>query len=983
MKTALRNLLFAAFLLLPGVAFAQCSFPTPVPANVVIGRLGVGPGPCQAIPFATLSSKLTGSTITLNSGNGQTAPGAMSGGNTYSFGATTDTPQFTGAGFGGAAPATGLEIYNAAVSPTLNGQGVFGASSTNGGILAGQGSTYDAVVGNKSLAVAMGVLTGTQNVVFAGNMTAAALLTSGTITGAVCMDASGHFIYAAAVNCFTVSGISVTAGKTLTVTNTITLSGTDGTTMTLPGASTTLAGLATNQTFSGTDTFSGTFNVSGTCQIAGVACGTFITQNYATPPAIGGTTPAAGSFTTLTATTPIALTSGGTNASTAAGARASAGLNVDGLTPHGDTNYQILATDRTVATSTTLTASRTWTLPAASSVNAGQHLYVQDFKGFVSNTNTLIIIRNGSDNINGGTGSQTINNANGGFLFISDGVSNWSAQALGAQATSGVASINGQTGNPSIVSGTAITVSTTGGNITVANAGATSVNNQTGAAVVLTPPAGRLTLISGVPEINVDTVGAQNVYYGPDGPGNLVPIYNGTVMSMYPFTSSATDQVGLTCALGGSSTWAAGTIFDVLITLNGGSPVCATRKWDSSMLPTGPTLITPSTSNTCGGAPCYITTGTGSTAWVRASAAFDGTVSKTAANSAVVAPSNTGTFANCSGQDWGSGNTQVLTQVVVTAPSDQPLFNSGLTFVQVVTQGSNDASNWQILDVRNVNPGTNGATYTISINASNNIPYRYNRWCVTGDGSSSVRFSQLQFFNSAGPITRRITKYNGILTNDALTTSTEICSNAACSSVSATGIAANQGTFVGTFQTDAGSAGQVSAYVNYGPSRVYNLWNAYNQRTINLRAGVPFLSSTQVYNYALTSTANVDWAPVQATTTFSMTILIGYAYEPLTVDMRHTGYANCASGAVCGGFEAGVGIDTTHGFSGTEVNFDVDTNTGWEGGLSGIAPTVTLPPFFGTHTFYGLHKLTYPASTATISIFTDIRGTMIMASWKG
>ena len=144
---------------------------------------------------------------------------------------------------------------------------------------------------------------------------------------------------------------------------------------------------------------------------------------------------------------PLSIARGGTGANTAAGARAASGLNIDELTSHGDSNYSIASTDRTVATSTTLTAPRTWTLPAASSVNPGQHLYIQDFKGFVSGTNTLTIGRNGSDTINGGTGSQVINTANGGFLFISDGVSNWSAQALGAQATPGaVSSFNTLTG---------------------------------------------------------------------------------------------------------------------------------------------------------------------------------------------------------------------------------------------------------------------------------------------------------------------------------------------------------------------------------------------------------------------------------------------------------------------------------------------------------------------------------------------------------
>lgn len=45
------------------------------------------------------------------------------------------------------------------------------------------------------------------------------------------------------------STLTIADGKTLTVNNTLTFSGTDGTTMTMPGASATLAGLATTQTF--------------------------------------------------------------------------------------------------------------------------------------------------------------------------------------------------------------------------------------------------------------------------------------------------------------------------------------------------------------------------------------------------------------------------------------------------------------------------------------------------------------------------------------------------------------------------------------------------------------------------------------------------------------------------------------------------------------------------------------------------------------
>lgn len=465
----MRRISATTCVLLLGIAAASAQpFPQNIPDHSVIGRLGsgTGQGPWQAIPFATLSAQLSGATITLNTGNGLTAPGAMSGGNTYTLGGTSDTVQMKALGLGGSAPATALEMYNAAVAPTGNGQAVAGASSANGGTYGGQGSLFDSSLINNAGSVAVGVSTGTQNAVFNGTITAGSLDTAGTIGGSLCRTAGGDILYKSGVNCFSTSGIVVAGGKTVTFNNTLTFNGTDSTTFTLPGANDTIPGVGATNAFTGSDTFSGAFNCTGTCELNGTAFGTFATQNYATPPAIGGTTPNSIAATTVTATTPIGLSSGGTNASTAAGARSSTGLNIDALTSIGDTNATLAATTRVAGTSASFTAARTWTLPAASAVNAGQTIFVADFAGGVSNTNTLTIQRAGSDTINGAT-SVTINTSNGAYLLIPNGVNGWTAQALGASATVGVASINGQTGNPSIVAGTNISVSTSGGNITI------------------------------------------------------------------------------------------------------------------------------------------------------------------------------------------------------------------------------------------------------------------------------------------------------------------------------------------------------------------------------------------------------------------------------------------------------------------------------------------------------------------------------------
>jgi hypothetical protein len=83
-----------------------------------------------------------------------------------------------------------------------------------------------------------------------------------------------------------------------------------GTTLTSSGGGGSPGGSSGNIQYNNSSAFGGG-NISGDCTTAvlvitctetnGTAFGTFATQNYATPPAIGGTTPAAGAFTTLAA----------------------------------------------------------------------------------------------------------------------------------------------------------------------------------------------------------------------------------------------------------------------------------------------------------------------------------------------------------------------------------------------------------------------------------------------------------------------------------------------------------------------------------------------------------------------------------------------------------------------------------------------------------------------------------------------------------
>lgn len=129
--------------------------------------------------------------------------------------------------------------------------------------------------------------------------------------------------------------------------------------------------------------------------------------------------------------TPVSVANGGTSSTTAKGARSSAGLDIEGLTTVADASYAATATDRTIAY-TSITATRTVTLPAANSVNAGTRLVVMDLSGSpVRSTGVFIVVQpagadllDGSNTAHLGIIAAPLTNA----AYISDGVSNWQTE---------------------------------------------------------------------------------------------------------------------------------------------------------------------------------------------------------------------------------------------------------------------------------------------------------------------------------------------------------------------------------------------------------------------------------------------------------------------------------------------------------------------------------------------------------------------------
>lgn len=134
----------------------------------------------------------------------------------------------------------------------------------------------------------------------------------------------------------------------------------------------------------------------------------------------------------LTNATGLPIGGGGTGQTTAAGARSSSGLNIDGQTGHGDSIFSIAATDRVVVTNAAFTASRAWTLPTAASTNAGQPLTVCDQAMTLTGTNSLVVTANGADTIvghNGAVSTITMTNPGACVTLLSDGVSKWNNPA--------------------------------------------------------------------------------------------------------------------------------------------------------------------------------------------------------------------------------------------------------------------------------------------------------------------------------------------------------------------------------------------------------------------------------------------------------------------------------------------------------------------------------------------------------------------------
>jgi hypothetical protein len=182
-------------------------------------------------------------------------------------------------------------------------------------------------------------------------------------------------------------------------------------------------------------------------------------------------------------------------------------------------------------------------------------------------------------------------------------------------------------------------------------------------------------------------------------------------------------------------------------------------------------------------------------------------------------------------------------------------------------------------------------------------------------------------------------------------------------------IAANQCTYVGSISIDA-TAGQVSAYVTWGASRKWGVWNAYNRQPIQMQAGI-----TTSYSYTTSG-----WRAVGADTTSSIQVFTGLPEEPSRVVTTGFVGATMTTNQSTGG-AVGVGLNSTTSPSGHIGEFTMtNSNASPIVYSSTVQGSLLVPPALGINTVQALEN----GLGVTLNTWTDnFQSSVLSAGYRG
>lgn len=174
-------------------------------------------------------------------------------------------------------------------------------------------------------------------------------------------------------------------------------------------------------------------------------------------------------------------------------------------------------------------------------------------------------------------------------------------------------------------------------------------------------------------------------------------------------------------------------------------------------------------------------------------------------------------------------------------------------------------------------------------------------------------------------------------------------------------IAPLEGTYLGSLFFD-GSNGQVSCHVSYGQSRKWGVWNAYNRKSLLLKAG----DSTTSWTYSTSTIRAANNASAN-----SLTAFCGLAEEAVTLHrLQYTLQSGSNSHTV-----ALIGENSTTASSGSFAAMP-----GTVGIPASGSARYARPPFLGVNVYTALEQAT---GTGTATWSGTEAQCLIEAQWRG